>query len=853
MSIHSTLLGQGRRILAGMLSVVMLLGSFSCGNEITPEDPDDKPETPVGPDDKPDVNVGDLEIIDGKARLYVCEPEASLRSVFGNPITDWSDYTVTVADKEYKVLVDDDGKAYVDVEESADGTYAAVLTSEASELYGTGYEDVLHPFAYAYHTAAGVVASLPQYASYSKENGAVLTFSTGMALLEITLKGTASVASVYVQDPSGSLLGGSGAYDPSNGTFTMVKGVDFVSLNTTSKGNFVPLTDAGTKFLVPVPAGSYPQGLDVRVCDSEHKMCSANTGAFEVGYDRTHTFRMKYSPAKDLLFFEGFDNFVWGGDVVGGSATFALNPKDETVTTTSFRTLTGYEQGLYPVAYDVAGSGYIQKSSQMSEIAGKTVSESRNLSASYIKSRNVGDYVALYKVQEHQGYIALGTAESYNGIFEPAFGGSMITMQRDVQISFDFCPRSDFDDDLYFTATSGANIVSCTLDGVELGAESFTRLFKKTGSTASILKSAVEIPADMTSAKKWHKVVLTVRNANDASLFNISTASSHARPGTYGFYFDNFEVRSIYDASKKKSTTLRVLYWNVQNGMWADQDNNYNNFVAWVKKYNPDVCVWCEGETIFNTSGDKVYGTNRILPNAWASVAQRYGHNYWSKSEDRDNYPQIITSKYPINTLAKIGQIGTTDAYVEHGSGLFEVEFNGHSVYFVSFHAFAHAYDPKYTSSGTDAQNASAALYEGDYHREKEIRYVYEQTIEKYPSQSNWLMMGDFNSISSLDAEHHTGINDTNWLLHDHILGKDYLKDIIAERNAPEDFFSSINGDSRRIDFIYASPAMYDRIESTAIIIDSWTVLSQDKSVSDKGYFCRPSDHRPILVDFKMN
>lgn len=110
-----------------------------------------------------------------------------------------------------------------------------------------------------------------------------------MALLEITLKGTASVASVYVQDPSGSLLGGSGAYDPSNGTFTIVKGVDFVSLNTTSKGNFVPLTDAGTKFLVPVPAGSYPQGLDVRVCDSEHKMCSANTGAFEVGYDRTHT------------------------------------------------------------------------------------------------------------------------------------------------------------------------------------------------------------------------------------------------------------------------------------------------------------------------------------------------------------------------------------------------------------------------------------------------------------------------------------------------------------------------------------------------------------------------------------
>ena len=40
-------------------------------------------------------------------------------------------------------------------------------------------------------------------------------------------------------------------------------------------------------------------------------------------------------------------------------------------------------------------------------------------------------------------------------------------------------------------------------------------------------------------------------------------------------------------------TNLRLLYWNIQNGMWSDQANNYNNFVAWVKKYDPDICVWC--------------------------------------------------------------------------------------------------------------------------------------------------------------------------------------------------------------------------------------------------------------------
>ena len=30
----------------------------------------------------------------------------------------------------------------------------------------------------------------------------------------------------------------------------------------------------------------------------------------------------------------------------------------------------------------------------------------------------------------------------------------------------------------------------------------------------------------------------------------------------------------------QKPDTLRVLYWNIQNGMWADQHNNYDNFVT---------------------------------------------------------------------------------------------------------------------------------------------------------------------------------------------------------------------------------------------------------------------------------
>lgn len=831
--------------------VLIVLGFVACDPQIEqPEEPDQEPtDTTQTPEQdttqtqKPEVGDS-LEIKDGMAR-FLLQDSPLVEATGGR--TDWTKVTVTVNGKAYVPAVQDDGKVYVDVEDSEAAVYEAVLVTEETTKYhgDTPLEDVVHPFAYAYHTLGKTLTVLPKYASYDEEKGNLLSFSSGLSMIGLTVQGMTSISSIKVTDPQGTILGGTGSYDPQTRSFKMEKGLPFMVLNCTNRGAFV--SSSGNVFMIPVRSGQYPKGLEVTICSADHLMCRTSIPSFTVDKDKVHSCMVTWKPDKNLLFYEGFDNMVWGGDVVAGEDSFGMNPVAGDMTIKSGRTLSGYETPLYPVSYEMAGAGYIQESN-LSVTEGKDVSGSRYLSDSYIKSRNIGGYLRLYRCQEYQGYISVG--DTYNGIVEPVFAGEISDAHRDIVISFDICAASDFDDDLSFKATNGGNIISCMVDGTELPETVFSRKFSKTGSTAALDRSAVTLPA---SDGRWHNVELTVRNMNDKSTFTLTTAASHSKPGAYRFYLDNYQVRTLKDHADRDGSTLRVMCWNIQNGMWADQDNNYNNFVAWVKKYNPDVCVWCEGETIFNTSGDKVYGTNRILPNAWASVAQRYGHNYWSKSEDRDNYPQIITSKYPINTLAKIGQIGTTDAYVEHGSGLFEVEFNGHSVYFVSFHAFAHAYDPKYTSSGTDAQNASAALYEGDYHREKEIRYVYEQTIEKYPSQSNWLMMGDFNSISSLDAEHHTGINDTNWLLHDHILGKDYLKDIIAERNAPEDFFSSINGDSRRIDFIYASPAMYDRIESTAIIIDSWTVLSQDKSVSDKGYFCRPSDHRPILVDFKMN
>ena len=73
------------------------------------------------------------------------------------------------------------------------------------------------------------------------------------------------------------------------------------------------------------------------------------------------------------------------------------------------------------------------------------------------------------------------------------------------------------------------------------------------------------------------------------------------------------------------------------------------------------------------------------------------------------------------------------------------------------------------------------------------------------------------------------------------------LKDVIHETYP--DYFIASTGGTSRIDFVYASPALMDKVEEAYIIMDGWTDPKVSKYVSS---FRDPSDHRPILVDFKF-
>ena len=150
---------------------------------------------------------------------------------------------------------------------------------------------------------------------------------------------------------------------------------------------------------------------------------------------------------------------------------------------------------------------------------------------------------------------------------------------------------------------------------------------------------------------------------------------------------------SVPCAAKRPSgSDLRLLYWNIQNGMWSGQDDNYDRFVEWVKEFDADVCVWCEAQSIYRSgTADRMPEADRYLVGNWGELAVRYGHKYWYVGGHRDNFPQVITSKYPIENVERI--VGEEpDSVVTHGAGWARIVKNGRTVNIVTLHLWPQAY-----------------------------------------------------------------------------------------------------------------------------------------------------------------
>ncbi len=303
---------------------------------------------------------------------------------------------------------------------------------------------------------------------------------------------------------------------------------------------------------------------------------------------------------------------------------------------------------------------------------------------------------------------------------------------------------------------------------------------------------------------------------------------------------------SLPAAGVRPTVRLRLLYWNIQNGMWADQSHNYDNFVHWVDSVSPDICVWCEAQSIYkNGSAEKLDEKDRYLTDGWPQLAARYGHAYCYKSGHRDNYPQVITSRYPIVGVKRIVGDGA-DSIVSHGAGWAYVDVAGNRLNIVTLHTWPMAY-----AFRAENRERSRAEHGGEAYRRMEVEYICNHTIstEKNADRQMWMMMGDFNSRSRKD-NHFYGFaeDDSRFWVQDYVLENTPYVDVIADMHKGE--FRSSAGNPLRIDFIYCTPALFERVEHADVVYDAYTEPVRDSLKLSNFYY--PSDHRPIVVDFGL-
>ena len=251
--------------------------------------------------------------------------------------------------------------------------------------------------------------------------------------------------------------------------------------------------------------------------------------------------------------------------------------------------------------------------------------------------------------------------------------------------------------------------------------------------------------------------------------------------------------------------TLRLISYNILEGMKLDQTTGKTELAAWVRSMNPDILALQEA--------------NKFTQESLERLAASYGHPYVvTNIKKGDNYPVALTSKYPVEVIAKITE------GVSHGA----IHVRIRVVNIVVLHLWPHA-------------TGSNGYADGNSYRMAEITAFLDGTLKAHPGEVRWLMMGDFNSVSPLDADDLPGGVGLNYDVHTKVLGSGYHDLMRSYRgyfipSCPTAAFAG--GNATRIDFIYGSSAMLSDMTCVETVRDDFTDTR--------------SDHYPLMTEFRV-
>jgi len=268
----------------------------------------------------------------------------------------------------------------------------------------------------------------------------------------------------------------------------------------------------------------------------------------------------------------------------------------------------------------------------------------------------------------------------------------------------------------------------------------------------------------------------------------------------------------------QNSSSLRIISYNVWYGFTMEPERK-EGWMAWMKNQQPDIVSLQE--------------LNEYTPEKLAEDARGYGHTY-SVLLKEEGFPTGITSRFPIEDVQKV-----TDGF-HHG--LLRVRIAGIYVYVIHLHP---------SSWET---------------RKSEINHILKD-IASLPADSEIIIAGDFNTFSPLDSTFYSHgrlepfFSERDLLYNEKNLNNGKLDytviqelmdsgfiDLEARLRTPSFTFRGTfptliekegeDGDQRRLDFIFTSKNLAERVTRAEIITsDSALILS---------------DHLPVISEIRL-
>ncbi len=267
----------------------------------------------------------------------------------------------------------------------------------------------------------------------------------------------------------------------------------------------------------------------------------------------------------------------------------------------------------------------------------------------------------------------------------------------------------------------------------------------------------------------------------------------------------------LYIAGAQAQVPLRVLSYNILEGMVTDTTKGKEVFVQWVKQFNPDIVALQE--------------CNKFTQKTLEELAATWGHPY-AVIVKENGYPTGLTSRYPVTNIRKVTENMT------HGFIMARVlDYN-----IVVLHLNPHRFRK----------------------RREEISNIL-ANIEQTKDKRRWILMGDFNSNTPLDMAR----LDTNRIKTAHLnavkrnpkienldngsidfqVQQQLLDAGLADALYEYDRAARAAGgkdtirSTSRIDYIYLSKDLAKKVKTCHFIYDDFTA--------------RYSDHRPVYMELK--